>query len=140
MDLEKLDVVRGSNAGFELQLYHPATRANLGIFFTILGRDSEEYRRVLGEQNRQRMSKAARAGGAYRPLSLEEIEQDTLEILVACTRAWKDVGEKLPDSIKVAGKVLACTPENTRKVYLEHPWIREQVDSAIADRANFLKP
>ena len=137
MDIAALDSVKAANDGFELELFHPGTMVNLGIFFTVLGKDSAEFRKVQSAQNRKRMQKATKGGG-FRAgsISMEEIEQDSIELLVACTMFWRD-GEK--KTLTISGVEMECTPENVRRVYTNYPWIREQVDAGVSDRANIIK-
>lgn len=59
-----------------------------------------------------------------------EMLEDGLELLVACTKGWKH--------IKISGVVLPFSEENSRMLYTKYPWIREQVDTFVNDRANFL--
>lgn len=149
MDLEDLDSVKGSNEGFQVELYHPGTMKNLGIFITVLGRDSAEYNDKLSDQNRRRASKMFRGGAsafARNMLTKEELDQDTIEILASCTKGWRQVEADKDDpdvehskpTITVGGEELTCTPANVTKVYRDYPWIREQVDLAVSDRANFM--
>ena len=140
MDLSKLDTVKQASEGFELQLQDPGTNKNLGIFITVLGHDSEEYTKLQSKQNKRRTARMFSAG-RFKPgaISDEEIKQDTIELLAECTKAWRDEGEKLPESIKVGVAVMECTRENAIKLYTEYPWVKEQVDAAVVDRANFIK-
>jgi hypothetical protein len=39
IDLAALDTVKGSNAGFEVSIYNPATHEDLGLFIKVLGKD-----------------------------------------------------------------------------------------------------
>ena len=137
MDIAALDSVKAANNGFELELFHPGTMVNLGLFITVLGKDSAEFRKVSSAQNRKRLQKATKGGG-FRAgaVSMEEIEQDSIELLAACTVLWRDGDKK---TLTFAGKELECTPENAKQVYTDYPWIREQVDAGVSDRANFIK-
>jgi hypothetical protein len=94
-DLAELDSVAASDAGVEMQLYHPKTQSDLGIFITLLGRDSKDYRRVQSVQNRKRTERMTK-GGVFKPavVTSEEIEQNTIELLSACTKAWRSVTNK----------------------------------------------
>lgn len=142
MDIAKLDTVAQSNSGFEAPLHHPGTLVDLGIFITVLGRDSTEFRRVSAEQNRKRVAKIQKAGGTQRvALTVEELESDSLDLLAACTKSWRQVDEKGKESktLTVGGTEIECTRDNARKLYSEYPWIKEQVDSAVTDRSNFSK-
>lgn len=145
MDLEKLNTAKASNAGFELQLRDPATNDDLQIFITVLGRDSTEFRRVSSDQNKKRVQRASRGGRFSMPtLGLEELERDTSDLLAACTKSWREVEKKDGKDVEkhtltVGGAELECNTENARRIYNEYGWMREQVDQAVADRANFLK-
>lgn len=150
MDLAKLDTVASANEGFEVQLFNPGTMENLGIYITVLGRDSDEFRRLQAEQSKRRMGKLAK-GGSFRMSSInaEEMERDTLELLAACTKSWRQErpaaeGESLDekhyvDTLTVAKEELVCTRENALMLYTKYPWIKEQVDAGVTDRANFIK-
>jgi hypothetical protein len=140
-DLAELDSVAASDAGVEMQLYHPKTQSDLGIFITLLGRDSKDYRRVQSAQNRKRTERMTK-GGVFKPavVTSEEIEQNTIELLSACTKAWRSVaGEESTDTISIGGQAFTCTTENAAMLYTKYPWIKEQVDAFVSDRANFMK-
>jgi len=51
--------------------------------------------------------------------------------VIRCTLAWR--------GIVYEGEALECNPGNARRLYAALPWLREQVEAFIADRANFLK-
>jgi len=40
--------------------------------------------------------------------------------------------------VTVDGKELACNKDNAAALYERFPWIKEQVDTAVGDRANFI--
>lgn len=142
MDLEKISPAKASS--FELQLKDPATNDDLQMFVTVLGRDSAEFRKVASDQNKKRVQRASRGGRFSMPtLGLEELERDTSELLAACTKGWREVETKdgkpvEKTTLTVSGAELPCNAENAKRVYTEYSWIREQVDAAVADRANFL--
>lgn len=132
IDLASLDTVSGANAGVEIELFNPGTTENLGIKIVVLGRDSAVFQKRQAEQNRRRMQKLQKSGGfKVGMLSADEIESDAIDLLAACTKSWSDV--------IVDGKPLECNEGNAAALYTRFPWIREQVDAAISDRANFTK-
>ena len=131
VDLSSIDTVAGSNEGFDVQIYHPGTNVDLGIVITVLGKDSDEFLKVSRTQSKKRMAKMAKGGFRNTSISIEEVEQDGIELLAACTKAWAGMVEN--------GKDIVCTASNAVDVYTRYPWIREQVDIAIGDRANFIK-
>lgn len=139
MDLSKLDVVAGANAGYECELLHPATAKPLGIFIKLRGHDSDEAKAVSSAQ-RQRRIDAAAAGKAsmFSMLPTAEVEANAIELLAACTFAWRDASLDVADVIEVDGEKLPCTPDNVKKIYRGYPWIVEQVDGVVSNRANFI--
>ena len=48
-DLADLDTVKACNAGAEIELKHPVTLAPVGIFVTVLGKDSDAFRGFMRE-------------------------------------------------------------------------------------------
>ena len=125
MDLKDLDVVAAANRGADVELVHPITREPLDATITILGRDSDEYRAAISEQARKRAQ--SRNKGA---ISFAEADDGAMEILVACTIGW--------DGIVENGDPIQFSLAEARRIYKKYPWIREQVDEALADRALFL--
>ena len=125
MDLAKLDILSPANEGVWMELEHPVTGEPLGIKIKVAGVDSDYYRKEMRRQQNKRLKKGIRT------ISAEELENEVIELLVACTLDW--------EGIEYEGKVLECNKENARMIYKKFPWIREQVDNFINDRANFLK-
>jgi hypothetical protein len=135
MDLGKFDTVATSDEGTEMILRHPVTSAPLyqddltekAVTITLAGADSSRFR-AAERANRNKRLKGLR----MRTPSAEEIDEDGLELLSRCTLAW--------DGVELDGQVLACTQANARMLYKRLPWVREQVDNFMGDRANFLAP
>ena len=125
MDLTQFDVVSPANEGVWMNLEHPVTGEPLDVRIKLAGIDSDYYKKELRKQQNKKFKKG------FRKLSAEELEADTIELLVACTLDW--------EGVELEGQALECNPENVRKIYKRFPWIREQVDNFINDRANFLK-
>jgi hypothetical protein len=125
MDLTSLAV---SSEGSVLTLTHPVTGADLPVKITLLGTDSPVFRKAQRAIVNRRLKQAKKT-----TLTAEEIEAEGVDALVACTVSW--------EGVELDGKKLDCTPENIRRVYTDVrlPFIREQVDSFIAERANFMK-
>ena len=129
VDLSSLDLVAGSNDGADVDLYHPSTLDALGITVRVVGKDSDIYRaesNAIQRKNIAQMKKSRKID-----LDLDEMEDAATSILASCTVSW--VG------VELDGKELECTRDNAMMVYERFPWIREQIDVAINDRANFMK-
>lgn len=136
IDLAALDTVKGSNIGFEVSIYNPATNEDLGLFITVLGKDSDEFQKVSRSQQKRRMEKMSKGGFRNTNIPIESVEADGIQLLAAVTKSWRQ-GEK--QTVTVDGEELACTKENAVAVYERFPWIKEQIDAAVGDRANFIK-
>ncbi len=131
IDLAEIDTIKKSNSGFDVRVYHPGTNEDLDIVITVLGKDSDEFQKVSRAHSKKRMAKLSKGGfRSNASIPLEEIEQDGIALLAACTKAWT--------GIIIDGKTIDCNLENAQMVYERFPWIREQVDSAVGDRANFI--
>lgn len=97
------------------------------VEITVKGPDSADYVRLVRHQIKKRMARS----GAPTDEQLAEDEGDLIELLVTCTLGWNgilDKGNQEP---------VLFTPDACRKLYRDFPVIRDQVDSFIANRANF---
>ena len=131
-DLSSLDVVRSANDGVAIDILHPVTKEPLGITITVLGADSAAFKKLATDQNRRRLAKMEKQGG-FKPSAVtqDERDEDAIELLAACTKAWNGV---VLDAV-----TLECNRDNAMGLYERLPWLREQIDVAIGDRANFIK-
>ena len=136
MDLATIDTVKGANAGFDVKIYHPGTNEDIGVNIRVLGKDSDEFQRISRAQQKRRMDKLTKGGFRGANIPLESIEQDAIDLLASLTKGWKQEDKS---TITLDGEELACTKENAVAVYERFPWIKEQIDAAIGDRANFIK-
>lgn len=96
------------------------------IIIEVAGQDSEKFRKAEVAKRNRRLKAAMK----NKKVSAEQLDEEGLNLLVSCTVSWQNV---------MWGKEeLECTPDNVRKLYTKHPFIREQVDEAIADRTLFM--
>jgi len=133
VDLASLDLAAAAEKGFELELLHPATKERLGIFISVLGKDSATFRDHVRRTANDRLRKQAvsqRRGAEVEVPTIEKIEADAIELLVVCTTGWRGLTYK--------GAELPFTAANAKMLFTELPWIREQVDQAVGDVENFL--
>lgn len=131
-DLKTLSV-DPDNQQAVLPLLHPNTFAPLidekgkEVTITLHGPDStpvKKARRKIQDKNLSQSAKKRKLS-----LSSEQLELQSLEILVAATASWNNLSYEGDEK---------CSPENVRKVYENVPWIREQVDEFISERSHFL--
>jgi hypothetical protein len=118
----------------EVELLHPATGEVLlnddgsPMTITVHGPYSSTYKAINHAQQNKRLMKAQRTGGKMN-LTAEEIESSALDLLVKCTEAWNLTLDTEPEEF---------SQDKARQVYLDHPWVREQVDAVFGDTRAFL--
>jgi len=130
MDLATLEPTADS---VPVQLRHPTTNerltteAGVAITVSIVGMDSEQFR----TRHRAIINKRLNAGKKAK-VTAEEIEAESIDTIAACITGWQN--------IDLDGKPLDFSKASAKTLLTRLPWLREQLDEAIADRANFLKP
>lgn len=130
-DLSGLDASTSGEKPVFLQLRHPAndelmaTSSGKPIGLLLFGRDSAAWKK------HQRGITQRLLGRRTMKQSAEEIEENALSQTVALTAGW-------PVPFQVNGERLTYSPANARKLYQTFPWVKEQADEFIGDRANFL--
>ena len=149
IDLADLDTTAASDKGAEIELVHPTSQKGLGIFFNILGKDSQVFRDQVKDDANAAIRKEALArqrGKKIDPPTAEEAEEKAINLLTLCTLGWRsetknDKGEVVDNqpTITIAGEKLSFNANNCKRVYSQFVWIRRQVDEAIGDLENFIK-
>ena len=116
----------------KMELLHPTTEEILRgddgepIWIELYGADSDIFRSAVRAYGNKKLQKGSKKQ------TMEEIEGTTARILAQATKSWSS-------NFVVNGEVLECTPKSAEWLYTEHNWIREQVDSFVNERSNFLK-
>lgn len=147
-DLSTLDTISACDQGAEIEIRHPATNAATGIFITVLGKDSSVFKAFSRAKTNARLNRDAmnaRRGKDSASRTVEDIEQENLELLAACTVTWRTVVAGKGGAVEskpvifLKGEELSCTPENSIRVYRDFPTIYSQLDEAIGEMENFIK-
>lgn len=121
-----------------ISLYHPATGKTLEnadgtpMTITLHGPYSDRYKKILREQQQRRLSDVPRAARAATTVDSEELEAMTRELIARCIEDWKitlEGDETVPFSL-----------EAVDSIFTEFPWVRDQVNAAIGNVADFLEP
>lgn len=136
LDLAELDTAAAADQGAVLALTHPG-RSDIirnpdgspGLTLRLLGSDSDKYRKLRHKLQNKRLRGAVRKGRGLE-VTAEQLEEENLDLLVACTIGW--------DGFVLHGQTLAFTADNVRMVFQKFPWVREQAAEFIEDRENFL--
>lgn len=132
MDLLSEAITAPVNEGAVMQVKHPTTGEVLmdngePVTIKLLGTDSDAFQRV----NNQAINRRLKTPRSIMPTA-EEQQAIATEMLVACTLEWKGIGD-------AEGKPLLFTQANCKMLYTKARWLREQVDTFIGDRSNFMK-
>jgi len=132
-DLDNYGVL-ASSEGVWMHLTDPGTEAPLynnegkAVRIKVVGEDSPLFRAKERDFMNRRLAKnKLRVGTA------EQLEADSVELVVACTLDW--------DGFIRAGEKWEFSKENVRLLYSDDKWrwIKEQVDKFIGERRNFLQ-
>lgn len=127
MDLSELDA--GKESGEVMKLRHPVSKEELPVTIALVGIDSERFRAASREIINRRLKNQTRRRDTS--VKVEEIEAESLEQLAAATLGW--------EGVELDGKALPFSHVNALKLYRRLPWVKDQVDTFVADRENFLK-
>ncbi len=119
--------------GVPMEVVHPETGQVLrdadgkALTITVLGEDSEVYQAHERQSTNRRLKQAQR--GRRGGMTAEQIQAETLELVVACTVGWS--------GIVYEGAALPFSATNARKLYTALPWLRRQVEQFMGDAGNF---
>lgn len=130
MDLNKLDLTKSSNEGVWYTLKHPVNNDELPMKIKVIGKDSDKFIKLSEDFRRSTLEDMKTNKTSEQRIQVAKEYGDN--ILIACTLEWQ--------GIELDGKKLDCTPDNVKLVYQRFGWIKEQIDTAIADRSLFIKP
>lgn len=114
-----------------VDILHPVTGQPTGMQVEVASADSPRYRDATRAIIEKATASAPRASRRARQETPRDMEADALELLVACTVSWTGVME--------GGAQVPLTPDNARRLFTAHPWLRRQVDEAVQDRASFFE-
>jgi hypothetical protein len=126
MDLNSINLTAAASRGADCQLEHPVTGEALfhegkPVTVRVVGNDSREFKAAL--------SRISAKLGSKKKSTLEQAEARSVELIAACVKGWYGLYE--------GKEPIECNPDNVVRVLTEQSWIREQLDTFIADRANF---
>lgn len=92
---------------------------------TVYGSQSKAYREA---KNRQLDRQLKKKGGAGKTTAAE-VEEAGAQLLADCTASF--------DNLDIGVGELEITA--AKYIYLNHPWLKDQIDAAIVDNSVFLK-
>jgi hypothetical protein len=132
-DLASIDTVAACNKSVEVEIKHPVTGAGTGVFFSVLGKDSDVWRGLVRDIAGQALKR--RAAGKAVQVDLDKAEKMDIDALIAITKGWR-TGDK--QTVTLGGEDLEFNPANARRVYEALLPVREQVTEAVNSLENFM--
>jgi hypothetical protein len=127
MDLSEFDgLTKAQDDGIEISIFHPKTGEEMDLKIKVAGPESAKQKRIRSIIMNDRLLK-----NRNRRVTVTELEADALRISSASIISWENV--------VINGETVELTPENAEMVLKNYPFIRDQVDAAINDRALFIK-
>lgn len=126
-DFATRDSAARCEEGVEMEVLDPSTNESTGAFLTLAGVDSGTHRRTSALIAKRRIKSGFRNNG-FDP---DKFLSENIELLAACTLSWRGV--------VLSGEALPCTKSNAITLYTRFPWLREQAEAFISDRANYLQ-
>ena len=136
MDISKINESNASDTGADLELTHPSTGDVLvqdddnrtPITIRILGMDSKVYRNHQQNVQRERMNKMMRARSRKNVDFVMSFEE-RCSLLAECTVGWSGIVDN--------GAEVEFSKKAAYELYHKAPWVADQVDEFMGDRANF---
>jgi hypothetical protein len=125
-DLADLEYINTSQEqGYPVHIMHPKTGKPLNMTVVVAGPDSKRARRA----SQKGTDAAIRQQRVKRPSSAD-IQESYLRQLAETCISWEGFVNN--------GQTLEFSVDNAVLVFRKFPFIREQVDAAAGDRANFI--
>lgn len=114
------------------EIKHPATGAALGLAWELRSLTSNEVMAL----RRQIDNAALKLRQRGKNLTIDEVNANETDLLVAASVSFKWGKDASGEPASFGGEQLAFTPVNIKKL-LAFPWIRDQLNEALADQSNF---
>lgn len=139
MDLALLDSKKQAEKGARLYFINPATGEEMDIFMDVLGRDSSKWINMEREDLLKNVNKKTSKKKATEDDAIEIEDNITIKLAKMVTKFGdKDEKGKDLDYITFGADKLKFNFDNVYFLLDKLPWMKEQVNLFIGDRANFL--
>ena len=103
-------------------------RKGEALTVTVAGQDSKRYRDATRSNLNARLQAAP--GVARRNPTAEELESSGLRVTVKCVLSWTGF-------MDASGAAIDCTPAAVMDLLVKYPFVRDQIEGAMLNRANF---
>lgn len=112
-------------AGYEVEILHPKTGEPVGIMVKVSGPDSVKQKAGRSAVVEDRIAKKVRK------VTPARAEHEANTLVAHSIISWSGVVN--------AGNAIDYSVANAIKLFEQHTWLREQIQAAADDRANFIK-
>lgn len=147
-NIATLGLISEAEQPVALSIVHPQSKAEVGIYIDLVGKDSEAYRALNRKLQNKRFVELRKSRTLT--MTAEQNEEETIRLLAACVRTWRSREFEIVDGKPVpterlnttffnGTEYLECNVKNVEWVLRNCPEVREQVEDFIQDRTNFLK-
>ena len=116
MDIKSLYTSESHEQGAEMQVIGPDGK-KLDCYITLVGTDSKRWREIVRTKMRKMLS--------------DDTDDDSSELLASASIDWR--------GFESDGKELKFSKEAIASLFKNAPYISDQADRFIANRANFTK-
>jgi len=154
MDLLSLDTQEACENAVEFELVNPVNDEPTGIFLTVTGKDSAEYKALIEDMyNRdQKQEFQNRAKGKKgSPKNITQIKKDSLILISSTVQSWRQ-GEwvknpktkqleltEVKKTLTFGKEELDCNQGNVKKLLGRLQWIADAVSDYTDTLENFMQ-
>jgi len=123
--MTELSSIVAAERGIEIK--HPATDEPVGLVLTVLPDSHAQVRAASRKATNERMLSRGK-------ITAEKLEAGRMDLLVASVGGWSWEGD-----LTFHGQKPEFSEKTLRQLFKELPWVSEQVDVALGDRAEFFR-
>lgn len=120
------DLIRVQDDGIDVDILHPKSGESIGMTIRVAGPDSERQKKARTAVNNDRLLKLRN-----KRVTATELESDNLKVVAASIISWSGVIEN--------GQTVMLTTESATDILTRYPFILDQINSMVGDRAGFIK-
>lgn len=151
INLASLKAATASEVVFDLELLHPTTDEPIGLFIQIIGSNSAPVRKLRDEQvNEMLKADFEKQRGKGKPPTVDGAVKKNAKLIARATVGWYEIDLSIPvgqkpkkvDGMPFGDTRIEFSEDAAIQLYTdpEYEWLYSQVDKAVGDLSNFMKP
>ena len=145
MDLLILDTAKACNTPQEFELLSPGTGDGIGVFITVIGKDSDKGQELSDDHLDDVLRKNHKSSMRSKPGAVStaaKIRKDDIDYNAALVTGWRSVDKETKrdiSTIQLGKEKLVFSLANAKKLFTALPWTCEQTGEKIYDIASFMR-